>query len=245
MRTLLIFSVSVALVAGLASRLSAAGPAEAVTPADTALSGPEIERRIAFIEQRLEERQRATQIWYWSWMAFNGGSMVGLGIVAGLSKHGDDKVSNGVQAGLGAIGVADLLLRQPEARYGTAPIAGLPEDTREEKIIELRAAESRLHSNAEQSEQRRSWVVHLGDAAVNGLAGLAIALAGRTSDGIIAFASGVAFGELQIWTQPSGPIIDWQDYKRQVGGEAHRPELGVYVVTLPFGGAEAGLRWQW
>src|SRR5512132_3661374 len=95
--------------------------AEPLTPANTALSDAAIEQRIDFIEQRLDSHETHGQIWYWSWMAINGGSMVGLGISAGLSKHEDDQVNNGVQAGLGAIGVADLLLRPLEARYGADP----------------------------------------------------------------------------------------------------------------------------
>ena len=219
--------------------------AEPLTPANAALSDSAIEQRIDFIEQRLDSHETHGQIWYWSWMAINGGSMVGLGISAGLSKHEDDQVNNGVQAGLGAIGVADLLFRPLEARYGADPIRGLPEGTHEEKIAKLRAAESQLRSNAQRAEERTSWEMHAGNVAVNGIAGLIIGLAGRPSDGIIAFGAGTAGGVIEIMTQPWGPASDWKDYKQQFGGQALRPHLDLYVAALASGGAQAGVRWQW
>jgi hypothetical protein len=219
--------------------------AEPLTPANTALSDAAIEQRIDFIEQRLDEHQTHGQIWYWSWMAINGGSMVGLAITAGLSEHEDDQVNNGVQAGLGAIGVADLLLRPLEARYGAASVRGLPEDTREQKIAKLRAAEGQLRGNAERAEERTSWQMHAANVAVNGVAGLIIGLAGRPSDGMIAFGAGVAGGAIEILTQPWGPASDWQDYKRQFGGQALRPSFDLYLTAMASGGAQAGVRWQW
>jgi hypothetical protein len=178
-------------------------------------------------------------------MAINGGSMVGLATAAALSEHEDDQVNNGVQAGLGAIGVADLLLRPLEARYGAAPVRSLPEDARGQKIAKLRAAESQLRGNAERAEERTAWPIHAANIAVNGVAGLIIGLAGRPSDGLIAFGAGTAGGVVEILTQPWGPAGDWRDYKQQFGGQALRPSLGLYLAAIANGGAQAGIRWQW
>jgi hypothetical protein len=94
-------------------------------------SATQIDRRIQFLEQRLDDSRTHGQIWFWSWLAINGGSMVGNGIVAGLSGQHDDRVNYATGAALGAIGVADLFLRPLEARYGADAIRGLPEPTRE------------------------------------------------------------------------------------------------------------------
>jgi hypothetical protein len=219
--------------------------AEPLTPADTTLSDAAIGQRIDFIERRLDSHATHGQIWYWGWMAINGGSMVGRGIGAGLSKHGDDRVNSGVQAGLGAIGVADLLLRPLEARHGAGPIRSLPEGTRDERIAKLRAAESQLGSNAQRAEERTSWKMQAGNVVINGIAGLIIGLAGRTSDGLIAFGTGTAGGVIEILTQPWGPASDWKDYRQQFGGQALRPHLDLYVAALAGGGAQAGVRWLW
>jgi hypothetical protein len=87
--------------------------------------------------------------------------------------------------------------------------------------------------------------MHAGNLAVNGIAGLIIGLAGRPSDGLIAFGTGTAGGVIQILTQPWGPARDWKDYRQQFGGQALRPRLDLYVTALAGSGAQAGLRWSW
>ncbi|MBK8175690.1 MAG: hypothetical protein IPK66_10620 [Rhodospirillales bacterium] len=216
-----------------------------ITPTDTALSDWAIDQRIAYIEQRLDDNRLHGQVWYWSWMTINGGSAAILGIQAGLSNHKDDRINNGVQAGLGAIGVADLLLRPLEARHGADPISDLPDSSRQEKIVKLRAAETQLHRNADRADERYAVVQHAGNVGVNAAAGLIIGLAGKRSDGIIAFVTGVIGGEIQIWSQPWEPADDWQSYKQQYAGQVDRSRLTAFLVPIADGGAEAGLRWTW
>lgn len=225
---------------------TAPGRAAAETPAaDAGLADAAIVERLRFIEDRLDASRRHGQVWYWSWMAINAGSTAGLGIAAGLSRHEDDQVNNGVQAGVAAIGVADLLLRPLEARLGAAPIAELPEATRTEKLAKLRAAEAQLRANAERAEERTSWSMHAANVALNGAAGGIIALAGRPSDGLIAFATGTAGGVINILTQPWAPATDWQDYKARFGAAANRERFWLTVAPLPDRGARLALRYQW
>ena len=86
-----------------------------------------IEERTRFIEERLDAHKRHAQIWYWSWMAVNSGATVGLSIAAGVTDETPDRVDFVSQAVLAALGVADLLLRPLEARYGADPIRCMPE----------------------------------------------------------------------------------------------------------------------
>ena len=58
--------------------LAAAAQAAEPAPAGHAgLSDAEIDRRIDFLEQKLDDSRTHGQIWYWSWLAINGGSTVG------------------------------------------------------------------------------------------------------------------------------------------------------------------------
>ena len=97
----------------------------ALTPLDTPLADSILEQRLRFLESKLDASRTHGQIWYWSWMGIDVGSMVWLGIDAGLSEHEDDAVNSGVNAGLAAVGIADLLLRPLEARHGADPIGHL------------------------------------------------------------------------------------------------------------------------
>ncbi len=220
--------------------------AEPTPPAPGGLSDAAIAERLQFIEERLQGSRRHGQIWYWSWMTINAGSAVGLGIAAGLSQREDDQVNNGVQAGVVAIGVADLLLRPLEARFGAAPVDGLPQATAEERLAKLRAAEALLRGNAERAEQRTSWRMHAANVALNGAAGGLIAGFGRPSDGLIAFGTGTFGGVINILTQPAAPATDWQAYQARFGGAAASRETWlVSVAPLADRGAILALRYSW
>lgn len=212
--------------------------------AEPALTDSVIDQRLAFIVERLDARATHGQIWHWSWMTINAGSAIGLGIVAGLADHEDDAVNNGVQAGVAAIGVADLVFRPLEARYGAAPIRVLPENTRAEKLAKLKAAEEQLKRNAARAEERTSFSMHAANVALNAAAGLIIGLAGNPSDGAIAFATGTAGGVVNILTQPAAPAQDWEDYRAFVNRHSRTSDLQVFLTALP-DGALLGMRLTW
>jgi hypothetical protein len=210
------------------------------------LSDEAIDERLQFLEDRLDGSRTHGQIWYWSWMAIDGGSAVGLGIAAGLANHEDDQLNNGVQAGVSVIGVGDLLLRPLEARFGADPVRALPEQTREEKLAKLHAAEDLLRGNAARADERTSWVMHAGNVALNAAAGGIIAGFGRPSDGLIAFATGTVGGVINILTAPWEPATDWQDYKARFGGGTPSHEqVSLTLRPLPDRGAMLALRYQW
>jgi len=233
------------LIAVLAG-VSALRADDALTPATTSASDAELDKRLQFLEERLDASRLHGQIWYWSWMAIDAGSAVWLGVQAGLNDHEDDAVNNAVNAGLGAIGVADLLLRPLEARRGANPIRGLPDQTREEKITKVRAAEQLLHDNAQRADDRTSLAMHAGNVALNGAAGLIVGLAGRPSDGLITFGAGTAGGVINLLTAPWRPARDWKEYQAFVHGEGGAAKARFDVALAPLaGGAHLALRLTW
>jgi hypothetical protein len=204
----------------------------------------EISRRIAFLEQRLEDSRTHGQIWFWSWLAINGGSMVGNGIVAATRRQHDDRVNYGTGAVLGAIGVADLFLRPLEARYGADPIRGLPEATRAQKLAKLRQAEDQLRRNALRAEQRHQVLPYAGNAVLALAAGLVVGLWGERGSGIQTGISTLAGGALNILTQPGPPEQDWQSYLRMTGRRTAGVDVDVVLATFEDGG-KVNLRLRW
>jgi hypothetical protein len=178
-----------------------------------ALSEAAIQERTRFIEERLDAHKRHAQIWYWSWMAVNSGAAVGLSIAAGVTDETPDRVDFTSQAVLAALGVADLLLRPLEARYGADPIRRMPEATRTQQVAKLRAAEDLLYRNAERAAQRHDWVFHFLNVVLNAGAGIATGIAGDKTQGAISAGAGVAGGEIYILAQPAGPEKDWEEYQ--------------------------------
>lgn len=217
---------------------------DALTPLDTELSDAELDRRIRFIEQRLDASRTHGRIWYWSWMTVNAGSAVVQGAIAASIDNHDDRVNLATNAALGAVGVADLMLRPLQARHGADPIRELPETSRDERIAKLRAAEDRLRRNADRAAERTSWEVHAGNAALAAAAGTLVGLWGNPSDGVITGAAALAGGEINIWTQPAAPRRDWQDYRAMVGGRADLATVAVYIDRFE-DGVKGGLRLGW
>jgi len=235
----------------IAALLLLTGIAQAADPAPAdhaGLSDAQIDRRIAFLEQRLEDSRTHGQIWFWSWLAINGGSMVGNGIVAGMSGQHDDQVNYATGAVLGAIGVADLFLRPLAARYGAASIHGLPEATRAQKLAKLRAAEGQLRRNARRAEERTEVLPYAGNAGLALAAGLLVGLWGEEGTGLQTGVSTLIGGALNIVTQPGRPAQDWHDYLAQIDSGTGRRSAGVDVdVALAAfeDGAKVNLRLRW
>ena len=241
-------SLSLWIVLGFASIFGlAAAPVSAQQSSQTgssSLSDAEIDRRIRFLEQRLDDSKLHGQIWHYGWLTINGGSMVGLGIAAAATSDNDDRVKHSVNATKAAIGVGRVLLEPLEARKGADPVRGLSEATREEKLAKLGAAEDQLQRNAKRADKRWSWKRHAGNAAINAAAGGVVAALGDKSDayevGVLGFLGGVAF----ILTQPWKPKDDREDYKKLIGGQNSDLDLDVFVTALP-DGAAVNFRLSW
>jgi len=200
-----------------------------------------IEKRIRFIEAKLASHKRHGEIWYWSWMAINGGAFVGLGVAAGLTDNAADRVNFGSQSGLAALGVADLLFRPLEARYGADPILNLPEATRAEKLKKLEAAESLLRNNAKRACQRENWVFHLVNLLLNAGVGVATGIAGDAGGGAISAGAGFIGGEIYILGQPGGPKEDWEQYRKMA---VNQPRKGL-KISLDARESGLMLRFRW
>jgi hypothetical protein len=181
-----------------------------------------IEKRIRYIAERLDAHKRHGEIWYWSWLAINGGAVVGLSIAAGVTDETPDRVDYASQAGLAALGVADLLFRPLEARYGADPIRQMPETTRAEKLAKLKAAEDLLYRNAVRATERHDWLFHLANLVLNAGVGIAVGNAGDRTQGAISAGAGFVGGEIYILSQPAGPEEDWKQYQAMVLDRSER-----------------------
>jgi hypothetical protein len=220
------------IVAGWAVPRCAAG--QSVAPAD--LADAEIARRLAFIESSLAAHQRNAQIWFWSWMTVNAGSVVGLSVGAALTDNSANRVNMIGNAALAGLGVGDMLLFRPvAARFGAEPIRVLPDATRAERLRKLTAGENLMRRNAARAEQRYDWTVHAGNFAANALVGGLTWAAGDAQSGLITVLVQTLFGELYIWTDPSGPAKDWQEYQRLRAGESLEASRGWSLAAFPGG----------
>jgi len=112
----------------------------------------------------------------------------------------------------------------------------IPGSTPEEQIAKLDKAEIWLKRNYKQEKLGRSWLSHAG-ALVVGLIGAGIVwhYEGR-KNGLINGLTAIAGGELQIWTQPTQGIKDYNEYhSKYKDGYYGIPEKKYFMASSPDG----------
>jgi hypothetical protein len=189
-----------------------------------------VQERTRFIEERLDSHRLHANIWYWGWMTVFVGSTVYEGIGATTTDHGADRANYISQGVLSVGGIGDLLFRPFDARFGAEPIRALPDATPEERRQQLARAEALLRANAVRAETRTSWLHHLANAVANGVAGAVVWAAGDGRQGAISAVTGTLVGEVQIWSEPGGPVQDLKDYERFKAGEPVEADAGWSIV---------------
>jgi len=211
-RAVLLFAIVFWGVCGSAPALAAGNLAAGIAD--------DYELRMEFIETRLEDNHRAARYWQNGWTAFYAASSLAQAALWVDADDSDDSVNYGVGALKSAAGFADMLLRPHPGRLGKAPLRELPRATQEQMDRRLDAGEALLRDSAERAASRRSWRPHLKVLGVNLLAGALIAAFGDEGDAVSSTAIGLAIGEANIWTQPTRPEADWDEYRRRFSRSA-------------------------
>lgn len=201
------------------------------------LSDAEVERRLAFLVRRLDERQPYGRFWQ---TGFTMGWTLGIGIgalQASLSNDHDDRLNGALTASKAAIGVARLALDPTPARLGADPIREIEGEGPEALRERLRAGESQLARVAHRAERRYNWIAHAGNVALNTAAGLTVILYGNPSDAVTQIGVSTLAGELMLWTDPWKGAEDLEDYRSLISrtGRPLEPRPSWTLAPMPGG----------
>ena len=195
------------------------------------LSDSELDARLRFLEERLDDGERYAKIWQWGWT-----SGYGLGIVYGVGKsitccsnkksgpansvkeeRNEQRVNYIVTAVKSTIGTSRLLLWRHPGRHGADAMRAIEGDSREAKLARLAKGEEVLQSVAERAKHRTNWKSHAGNVGLN-LAGAGFIFGfGRDSDAWESLGVGIGVGTLNILTAPKRGIQDLNDYETRFG----------------------------
>ena len=179
-----------------------------------ALTDEQIQRRLTFLTDRLDERQFHAAAWEYGWLVIVGGGGMVAATRAGLDDPGSTHQANNIaQAGKACIGVTYLLLNPMPNIDGADPVRGMPSATREERLAQLAAAEEQLARTAERAHNRTSWWLHIGTVFINAAAAAPALAYGDEGLALQSFGIGVAAGEAQAWSQPWDGPDDWKEYE--------------------------------
>lgn len=183
---------------------------------------------------KLEEGTSTAQIWWWGWAFGYATLTVGQGIVALATSDRDLRVNMLVGSASSLLGLGFVLITDFPARYASAELRAIKEDTEEARSAKQKRARELLRASAEAEIDGRSWVVHLLGASVAVAQGLILWLAfDLPVDGIVNATVSLAISEAQIWTQPTRAIDDWQAVS------SDDSEIRLSIRPTPYGVAFA------
>ena len=188
------------------------------------LSDQEVHERIHFINAALQGGEPGSRIWYWSFL-----SLYSAGTIAQLSLYfaapaiepidpikreylRQDMMMGTITTGIGTVFLA---ISPMTSMYARKEYASLPENTLDERVAKLKKAELMLQTSSTWEDENHSLLIHGLNFGLNLTAGLIIWLAfNRTIEaGLITFLPGFIVGEIQLFTQPTKAISDWNHYE--------------------------------
>jgi hypothetical protein len=198
-----------------------------IAPALEALPDTEVDRRIDFLQQRLDEGRLGGQVWQYGWTGIYAVSTAASAVMAIGSDDQDGKVAGSVGAVKSGLALGDLLLNPLPARLGAEPMQAVPDGTRRGRLERLAVGERFLTTNAALAETRYDWRRHLTGVATNLIGGGIILAFGDSTDALVSTVTGIAVGEAQIWTQPWRAPKDLQDYRAAFPGAPASASTGL------------------
>lgn len=209
-----------------AAPLAAEAPDPATPPeaavadaSDADASDADVTARLDFLVQRLDEGRSYADHWARGWIALfslSAATSAGWAVTRRDPAGRTDAFVGAAKATLGA--ATHVTTIAYSANRGAADVLALPRATPDQRRAALGVAERILRTNARDEGQRRSWLRHLGNLAVNVAGGLIVGLVHH--DWRIAGLStavGIGGGEAVIWSQPWRAPGDWADYEARFG----------------------------
>jgi len=195
-------------------------PSGLVSQTNPDLSDVEVKERLEHIQVVLDAGQSNANLWWEGWLIGYGAMATGMisahFIITDDENLRQDMLVGGVTSGLGVLG---QLIDPMVPGYAGDDLRVLPDGTAVERKAKLIQAEKLLFKSAQREIDGRSWLTHVIAGVVNLGSGLWTWLYYERPflDGFISFAVGQAISEVQIFTQPTQAIDDYNEYKRKYG----------------------------
>jgi hypothetical protein len=190
----------------------------ALPPPDGALAACEgsVGARLQYLEPRLAAHASYADRWWWLWNGVHATGLVYGGVMAGVEDDGGERALAAVDATKSAIGLADGVLDPPVLRKGIDPITDIETATAEGCVARLRAAEELLYAAADDAHaERRGWIAHAGNLALNLIGAVVVAEGFDEPSGWGAGALGFVVGEVELWSFPWHAEHTVREYERR------------------------------
>lgn len=210
------------------------------------LSDKEIYMRLSTLRSMLDNDQKGAGLWWYGWLGIYCVATIGQGAVACISNDKTIKENMTLGAGTTFFGIVGQFITPLKPNYIDIQIERLKNLSKEERLIKLIQAEKMLKDQAEYAKIGKSWEPHVLGGVVNMTSGLITWLGYKRSlwDGIENFALNTVVTEIQIWSQPTKAMLDYNiymdKYKLIDSKNLRRPDFVCYSFVVP-GGVGVGI----
>jgi hypothetical protein len=189
------------------------------------------ETRLHFIRERLRNDAHNARVWSYSWGAIYSSLAIGQFVAAPLVSPAS-RPDFYVGGGASLIGLAPLLLTPLKVMQDEEELAeSKAESPGPDPCVSLARAEERLVRDAANEAEGRSLLFHGGNIVVN--AGIFLIIGagfGHWTSATISLLTGVATGEIMIFSQPVGALNALHAYRR---GDLASPTPAFRVAVMP------------
>jgi hypothetical protein len=206
---------------------------------DSKDSDPKIIERINFIQTSFDKGETRAKTWSYTWTGVYGALTGYQTFQAVHTRH--DRTSNIVGASQSLLGLAVLIVDPFHARSSGSDLREIPGNTPEEQQHKLDRAESWLERNYKQEKFGRSWPNHVIALAVTIIGGGIVWHNNGSKNGMTTILTGIVASEVQIWTQPTRSITDYNEYRRNYKGVYHSIFEKKYFIAPSLNGFVAGV----
>lgn len=185
--------------------------------------------RLHFIHERLRIDARYARIWSYAWGAIYSSLTIGQLVAAPLVSHASG-LDLYVGGGAAVIGIVPLVVTPLKVIGDEKRLDELEAETLQaDPCGALARAEELLNRDAANEAQGRSLLFHGGNVVVN--AGIFLIIGagfGHWTGATISLLTGIATGEIMIFTQPVGALRTLRQYRRgDFGSPSAEVRLGI------------------
>ncbi len=211
------------------------------TLAQNELSDAQVMERLQYIEQKLEEGKSNANAWWYGWLIGYSAATIGQGVVYFTSDVKTTRQDMALGAATTFLGATGQIINPMVPGYAPDRLANIPDATPEERKAKLLKAEELLKKCALREKEGISWETHAITGAVNLSSGLITWLGFKRNflDGVLNFLLNTIVTEVQIFTQPTKAISDYDNYHKKFnyGQElsCHESEKNWFVSVYPGG----------
>jgi hypothetical protein len=200
-----------------------------------------VTERLQTIAQMLNQGKPNANAWWYGWLIGYSAATIGQGAVMLTSDSRDTRQDMALGGVTTLLGTAGQLIAPMDPALAQGKLAQFPESTKEERMNKLLEAEKLLKQSAEREESGRSWQQHAICVVVNASSGLITwfgfhrnALAGLEN-----FALNTVITEVQIFSQPTRAIKDYNTYLKKYSSlqtsQTKNNEVRLIVYAIPGG----------